>query len=160
MKITVIQALEWKLLTAQPGGTEQNKPKPCFQSRSKLTWNKEIHTLNKLNETSYWNQSFTTLIFLSVHWKILKWDRKHRVQDSQKYKHSMDPDIYIWMLSFTNKKTAIYMRGFVSVRADWSLQIWNLAELGMILRVTGQDMPGTKFTPQTSNPSDMQISGH
>lgn len=30
------------------------------------------------------------------------------------------------------------MRGFVSVRADWSLQIWNLAELGMILRVTGK----------------------
>lgn len=147
MKTTVIQALQWKHLKAQPGGSEQ-KPKTCFQSRSKLTWNREIHTLNKDNETSYWNQSFTTPVFLSVHWKILQWDRKYRVQDSQKYKHSTDPDIsYIWMLCSPTLKWYLW-GSFVYVRADWSLQIWNLAEFGMILTVTGQDTPRIKFTLQ------------
>lgn len=148
VKITVIQPSEWKRLKAQPGGNQQNKPKTCFQSRSKLTWNKEIHTLNNDNEASYWNQSLATLLFLSVHWKIFKWDRKYRVQDSQKYEHSMDPDIsYIWMLGLPTQNCCLW-GSFVYVRADWSLQIWNLAELGMILRVTGEDTPGTKYTPQ------------
>lgn len=159
MKITVIQALEWKLLKAQPGRTEQNKPKPCFQSMSKLTWNKEIHTLNKLNETSYWNQSFTTLIHLSVHWKILKWDRKHRVQDSQNYKHSMDPDIYIWMLSLATKTCNLY-EGFCVCESRLIITDMELGWTWDDFKGDRQNMPGTKFTPQTSSPSNMQISGH
>lgn len=144
MKITVIQALEWKHL--KPGGNEQ-KPKPCFQSRSKLTWNREIQHWTRTMKPAI-EINHLPLQCFSLHWKILKWDRKYRVQDSQKYKHSIDPDIpYIWMLCLPTQKCYLW-GSFVYVRADWSLQIWNLAELGMILRVTGQDMPRTKFIPQ------------